>query len=286
MPEWDEAAVRSAAARLRLCLDVRRRRHGAGNRLGAGPGASLEFHDHRAYVPGDDLRHVDANVLARTDQVMLRRFRIEVSPRVEILLDASASLGLPPAKARLAAGVTALFAELAARAGTAPRLHVLTGGQARRLDGGGRESWRGRLRDLAAGGPDSLLAGTPPPLAAGSDRILIGDGLCAEGGAAVVRRLGQGAGRICLVQVLSRTELDPGVQGPVRLDDVEGGSAEHMLDDTARSAYRARLARHQEGWAASLRGRGPGLITCVAEDGLDAALLHLTRAGLVEATAR
>ncbi len=56
-------------------------------------GFSQEFAEYRAYVQGDDLRHVDWNVYARTDRTYLKRYRGETNSQLLILLDTSASMG-------------------------------------------------------------------------------------------------------------------------------------------------------------------------------------------------
>src|ERR1700751_5838891 len=56
-------------------------------------GFSQEFAEYRAYSPGDDLRHVDWNVFARTERAFLKRYRGETNTAVHILLDVSASMG-------------------------------------------------------------------------------------------------------------------------------------------------------------------------------------------------
>lgn len=55
-------------------------------------GFSQEFAEYRAYTPGDDLRHVDWNVFARTERCFLKRYRGETNTRLTVLLDASASM--------------------------------------------------------------------------------------------------------------------------------------------------------------------------------------------------
>ena len=55
-------------------------------------GFSQEFAEYRAYSQGDDLRHVDWNVFARTDKCFLKRYRGETNCQVLILLDTSASM--------------------------------------------------------------------------------------------------------------------------------------------------------------------------------------------------
>ena len=55
-------------------------------------GFSQEFAEYRAYTEGDDLRHVDWNVFARTDRCYLKRYRGETNTQLLVLLDASASM--------------------------------------------------------------------------------------------------------------------------------------------------------------------------------------------------
>ena len=55
-------------------------------------GFSQEFAEYRAYAPGDDLRHVDWNVFARTDRCYLKRYRGETNSQLLVLLDTSASM--------------------------------------------------------------------------------------------------------------------------------------------------------------------------------------------------
>ena len=55
-------------------------------------GFSQEFAEYRAYSPGDDLRHVDWNVFARTERAYLKRYRGETNTLLTILLDASSSM--------------------------------------------------------------------------------------------------------------------------------------------------------------------------------------------------
>src|SRR6201981_1978589 len=55
-------------------------------------GFSQEFAEYRAYAAGDDLRHVDWNVYARTDRTYLKRYRGETNTQMTVLLDASNSM--------------------------------------------------------------------------------------------------------------------------------------------------------------------------------------------------
>lgn len=55
-------------------------------------GFSVEFADHREYVPGDDLKHLDWALFARTDNYYTKRYEEETNLRCHILLDSSNSM--------------------------------------------------------------------------------------------------------------------------------------------------------------------------------------------------
>src|ERR671922_152760 len=63
-------------------------------------GFSQEFAEYRAYSEGDDLRHVDWNVFARTERCFLKRYRGETNTQILVLLDASASMGFSSGRVR------------------------------------------------------------------------------------------------------------------------------------------------------------------------------------------
>jgi uncharacterized protein (DUF58 family) len=56
-------------------------------------GFSVEFAEHRQYVPGDDLRNLDWRVLARKDRYYIKQYVEETNLRATILVDASGSMG-------------------------------------------------------------------------------------------------------------------------------------------------------------------------------------------------
>ena len=55
-------------------------------------GFSVEYLDHRAYTPGDDLRTLDWKILARNDKYQVKLFEDETNLRAYILLDCSESM--------------------------------------------------------------------------------------------------------------------------------------------------------------------------------------------------
>ena len=63
-----------------------------GSQMGRGAGQSTDFMDHRRYVAGDDIRRIDWNAVARTDQLLIKRFQEEIRPSITLLIDDSMSM--------------------------------------------------------------------------------------------------------------------------------------------------------------------------------------------------
>jgi uncharacterized protein (DUF58 family) len=64
-------------------------------------GFSVEFTEHRAYQPGDELRYLDWRILARADRLFVKQFEEETNLRAMILVDASRSMAWRGAPERL-----------------------------------------------------------------------------------------------------------------------------------------------------------------------------------------
>ena len=56
-------------------------------------GFSTDFAEHRQYMPGDDLRHLDWKLLARTDRYYIKKYEGDTNAQIHLLVDASASMG-------------------------------------------------------------------------------------------------------------------------------------------------------------------------------------------------
>src|SRR5206468_3619610 len=63
-----------------------------GERRSRARGHSVEFADHRSYVPGDDVRYLDWNLYGRLDRLFLKLYEEERELPVRIFLDASESM--------------------------------------------------------------------------------------------------------------------------------------------------------------------------------------------------
>src|SRR5271156_3550474 len=56
-------------------------------------GFSVEFSEHREYVPGDELRHLDWRAYARSDRYYVKLYEQETNLRATLVIDTSASMG-------------------------------------------------------------------------------------------------------------------------------------------------------------------------------------------------
>ncbi len=55
-------------------------------------GFSVEFAEHRQYMPGDEIRHIDWKVYGRTDRHYIKQYEEETNLKAYVILDASASM--------------------------------------------------------------------------------------------------------------------------------------------------------------------------------------------------
>lgn len=77
-------------------------------------GTGVEFSEHRDYSPGDDLRYLDWNVLARHNELLLKRFQEEQDLHVYLFLDCSRSMSFgEPSKFDFARQIIAALAYIA-----------------------------------------------------------------------------------------------------------------------------------------------------------------------------
>ena len=64
-------------------------------------GSSVDFAEHRGYVPGDDIRRVDWRVFARTDKYYIKEFEADSNANFSVLLDVSKSMAFGPRISKL-----------------------------------------------------------------------------------------------------------------------------------------------------------------------------------------
>jgi uncharacterized protein (DUF58 family) len=261
---FDEGFLRQLE-RLKVMLQAPVRGGLKGGRRSIKRGQSVEFADFRDYSIGDDLRQLDWNVLARLEKLFIKLYVEEEDVTITFLLDASASMasGSPEKllfakRAAAALGYIGLASEdrvavtaLAARAG---RRQVA-------LRGSGRVfRLLAALSSIgAADGPTDLVASVRHAAAQLTGRgviVLLSD-LLDPAADKVIRELAATGSELIVLHVLSPDELDPAMEGDVRLVDVETGDGIDVTVDLATlDDYRARLAAWQEGFADLAARRG------------------------------
>ncbi|MCK4601697.1 MAG: DUF58 domain-containing protein, partial [Phycisphaerae bacterium] len=90
--EFFDEAFLARLERLHLIAKRMAARGPSGPRRSRRLGDGLEFADHRAYAPGDDIRFIDWPYYARMERLLLRLFHEHSESDVAILFDASASM--------------------------------------------------------------------------------------------------------------------------------------------------------------------------------------------------
>jgi uncharacterized protein (DUF58 family) len=254
---FDEAFLRQLE---RLLLLMRSPVRGGlkGGRRSVKRGQSVEFADYRDYTLGDDLRQLDWNVYARLERLFVKLFIEEEDVTVTLLIDASASMATGnPSKLVFAKRAAAALGYIGLASEDRIVVGALTGRITRRraaLRGSGRVFRL--LADLSAvepaDGPTDLLAAARHAAAQLHGRgvvVLLSD-LLDPFADRVVRELAATGSELIVLHVLSPDELDPPLEGDLRLVDTETGDRVDITADLATiDAYKTRLAAWREGFA-------------------------------------
>ena len=200
-----------------------------GGRRSVKRGQSVEFADYRDYTLGDDLRQLDWNVYARLEKLFVKLFVEEEDVTVTFLIDAS------PRRWRSGSPQKLLFAKRAAAAlgYIAPVQRGPRRGE--RRSPGGRPGARAACaapagssgssptcpRSRPAEGPTDLVAAARHAAAQLDGRgviVLLSD-LLDPAADRVIRELAATGSELIVLHVLSPDELDPPLEGDLRLVD-------------------------------------------------------------------
>jgi uncharacterized protein (DUF58 family) len=256
----DPEFVRELEA-LRRRLEIRARSGAAGEHLAKRRGGSAEFHEHRPYAAGDDLRRIDWAAYARSGEPVVKVFRAEEDVVARLLCDGSASLdfGDPPKihiARRLAAAVgymtlaEAERAQLIVSAGGAVKDHLPSRGR------GGLPALLRHLDGIACGGTtdltravESVLRKTVRP----GMLVVFSDFFDRNPVLSTLTRAVAAGHDVILVQIVAPEEVEPSYEGDWLLEDAEtGDTVELTMDPAAIQAYVLRFAglcEELRGWA-------------------------------------
>ena len=222
-----------------------------GGRRSVKRGQSVEFADYRDYSLGDDLRQLDWNVYARLEKLFIE----EEDVTITFVLDASPSMAFGrPQKLLFAKRAAAALGYIALAGEDRVVTTALSGRMARRHSGlrGSGRIFRllGNLSGIQpAEGPTDLLLAARHAAAMLSGRgvvVLISD-LLDPSADRVIRELAATGSELIILHTLSPEELDPPLEGDLKLVDAETGEGiDVTVDLAALDDYKARLAAWQE----------------------------------------
>jgi uncharacterized protein (DUF58 family) len=263
MPESGHAPARKRdvaqlAEKLRLPFQSRSWRGTTGAWQGRNQGSSIDFQDHRSYVPGDDPRHLDWAAYARTNHYVMKLFREEVSPRLDLVLDASASMAMTPEKEERALDLFALALQSALLDGVSVRAYVAhSAGHCRRLEMPAARALEqlptfDAPAEKATRIPLGEIAWRP-----GSLRVLVSDLLVPQPPERELALLGQTSGRAVILAPYLRDEAEPDWNGNLEMRDCETRRVrQQRVEPFLLLRYQDNYRRHFELWKQEARRRG------------------------------
>jgi uncharacterized protein (DUF58 family) len=262
-----------------------------GDRLSKRKGTSVEFADHRHYVVGDDFRFLDWNLFARLDKLFIRLYQEEEDLQLNVLVDISKSMDFGnPNKLHHARQIAAALAYI----GLVNMDRVNLGGLGANYVPGPR-TLRGKktmprvlefLDELQPSEAGNLTQAVKNfCIQAGSRGIvvLISDFLDKGGFEEPLRMLLARRMEVYAIQVLSPEEIDPTVQGDLKLIDVEDDDlAEITVTPALIKRYKKNLAAFQAAISGFSRQRGIQYLPSTTTDPFDKLVLTQLRSrGLV-----
>jgi uncharacterized protein (DUF58 family) len=229
-----------------------------GGRRSVKRGQSVEFADYRDYTLGDDLRQLDWNVYARLEKLFVKLFVEEEDVTITLLIDASASMATGrPEKLLFAKRAAAALGYIGLASEDRIAVSALGGRASRRqtaLRGSGRVFRL--LSNLSAiqpaDGPTDLAAAARHAAAQlhGRGVVVLMSDLLDPAADRVIRELAATRSELIILHILSPDELDPQLEGDLRLVDTETGNGVDITADLATlDAYRSRLKAWKESFA-------------------------------------
>ena len=257
-------AAELVAAAGAATLSAHRPRDGApgGSHASTRRGGGVEFAEHRDYVAGDDLRHLDWHAFARRDRLLIKRFETEVHSELWLVIDNSASMELHTEgegegedagvdKFGAVRTLALALALLALRDGDAVGLEVPAAGGVSRpaITPRGGPMQRSRLAQaLASLEPQGLesLESWRPTRRGQATILAFSDVLSSpEAALAPLGALVRGGAEVTLVHVLHPREIDFAFADPLSLRCDET-AATTVFDQRAAAEAAALMAAHRE----------------------------------------
>ncbi len=264
-----------------------------GERRSKRKGQSVEFHDFRNYVPGDDLRFIDWNLYARLERLFLKLFLEEEDLHFYALVDTSMSMDFGEGienKLQYAKQLAAALGFIGLC--RADRVKIETMGNTHKNPGpvlrGRSHLWRmlEYLEGVEAGDNVALADGVKEFCLRNSGKgvvVLISDLMDKNGYASALRYLVAKNMDVYVIHVLSPIEIDPDITGDLRLIDCEDGDiADISVSAPLIKRYKRTLATFVDGARDFCNRRGMTYMMANTEVPVDTMVAHyLRRQGLV-----
>lgn len=246
-----QAHARGWACVLKLPFRQQRWRGQTGEFAGTGTGSSLDFQDHRAYMPGDDPRQINWQAYARTGSYTMKLYREEVRPLVDIILDASESMFAYPIKEQRSLELLAYIVEASLQTGATVRAFAMRGASHMMLEVDALVSgrWTQELAKLPATAASDAPALSRLPLRAGAMRVLISDLLFPAEPEPTLAPLSARNGRGLVFAPFTQQESAPSWEGNYEFIDAETQQPhEHRVESDVLQRYLHAYSRHFDLW--------------------------------------
>jgi len=273
-------------------LAARRAKSAAkGERRSRARGQSVEFADHRNYVPGDDFRYLDWNLYGRLDRLFLKLYEEERELPVRIFLDASESMTFgEPRKFDFARQIAAAIGYVALCGFDRTSVIPFPDNKEETAVRGALRSVRGRksamnffqnLNQLTAKGSanfnDALRRGALEARQAGV-AVVLSDFLDPAGYEAGLTALVGRGFQVNAVQILAPEELSPSTFGDLRLVDAETGTIQEVTFGKYRmSSYQQMVQNFCQKLREYCSGRGINFFMAPSNMALEELLLKQLR---------
>lgn len=281
------ARALAVSSRLHLPLRSRVWKGQAGEFQGAGVGSSLDFQDHRSYVPGDDPRHINWQAYARTGQYTMKLYREEVRPVVDVVFDASESMFFEPQKAARSVELFYFVVESARRSGASVGIHLVRGDMSRPLPPEAIASHRW-FTDLATMGSKNAAAApdlSRVQLRGNAIRVFISDLLFSGDPEPAIRLLAARQGSPLLLVPFLKSEANPEWTGNYEFVDAERKSKhQHRVEPSVLKRYKESYVNHFALWKNAVRRHQSRMARVACEPDLDTSLFaEALPSGVLEA---
>ncbi len=246
-------------------------------------GSSVEFAQHREYVHGDEMRHVDWKIFAKSDRLVVKEFVEETNFDCHLLVDASESMAFQSgnwSKFDYARWCAAALAHLVLSQRDASGLVVFDEKARHKVPPGNGPAQRAdMIRLLEEAEPDGktslgdVLAWLSTRLPRRGIIIVLSDffdepAKIVEG----LRRLSFAGHEPILMQILDPQELKFDFSGLHRLDGLEGGGRVKIDARAIRQAYLEEFEAHNAELEKQTRALSIDFVQMPTDTGLDVAL--------------